>query len=164
MHVTEKLPEVIVPVPAKVDIVDKLPTMEEIARACAEHFSFTMAQMRGRLQHAHLIRARHVAMFLCRVDARRSYPEIGRFFNRDHTSVMTADRKIFALREKGDRQLEEDLRQVRRLLELAMGLVRPESFECQDCRLLQEQNETLRQELALAKQEAAAMRVRFGCG
>jgi len=55
-------------------------------------------------------------------------------------------------------------KKVRRLLELAMGLVRPESFECSECRALQEQNETLRQELALAKQEAAAMRVRFGCG
>lgn len=145
-------------------VVEKpLPTMQEIVRACAEHFSLPTSRIRGNSAIGSIIRARHVAMFLCRVDARRSYTEIGRFFGRDHTTVMGADRKIFALRESGDRVVEDDLKQVRRLLELAMGLVKVESLACQECRALQKQNEILRQELALAKQDAAAMRVRFGC-
>lgn len=41
---------------------------------------------------------RQVAMYLARTLGGRSYPEIGRWFNRDHTTAMHAYRRISALR------------------------------------------------------------------
>ena len=41
------------------------------------------------------VAARHAAMYLVR-KARKSYPQIGLWFNRDHTTVMNAVRKVEA--------------------------------------------------------------------
>jgi chromosomal replication initiator protein len=43
----------------------------------------------------HVVRARHVAMFLCRELTTHSLPAIGRSFGmRDHTTVMHALRRV----------------------------------------------------------------------
>jgi hypothetical protein len=47
------------------------------------------------------IEARHVAMYLCRRMAAQSYPKIGAFFHRDHSSVINAENCIA-------RRLEDD--------------------------------------------------------
>ena len=41
--------------------------------------------------------ARHYAMYACINLTRNGYADIGRFFDRDHTSVMYAEQKISGL-------------------------------------------------------------------
>jgi chromosomal replication initiator protein len=50
-------------------------------------------------RHKSIAFARHVAMYLCKQRLKCSFPELGRAFgNRDHTTVMSAVRKVEALR------------------------------------------------------------------
>jgi chromosomal replication initiation ATPase DnaA len=64
--------------------------------------------------------ARHVAMYLCKQRLKCSFPELGRAFgNRDHTTVMSAVRKIEAQRQSrsgGARAPRGDRAQARRRL------------------------------------------------
>ena len=46
--------------------------------------------------------ARHVAMYLSRTLTRHSLPEIGRSFDRDHTSVLGGVRKIETMLQSDD--------------------------------------------------------------
>ena len=64
-----------------------------IARVATEH-GYSPADILGRDRHAHVVKARHSAM----LEARRlgfSYPELGRAFKRDHTTVMHAIEKRY---------------------------------------------------------------------
>lgn len=55
------------------------------------------------LRRDRFVRARQLAMWICREDLSSSYPEIGRHFRRDHTTVIYACRRIEALVAANDR-------------------------------------------------------------
>jgi len=66
-----------------------------IQHQVAEQFGITVAELVGSERHRTLVRARHIAMALVRDRCRSSYPEIGRAFgNRDHTTAMSAVRRV----------------------------------------------------------------------
>lgn len=74
----------------------------EIADAVAEHYTITTAQITGPSRKGKVARARQVAMFLIREKLKWSYPAIGLFFQRDHTTIMHGhrkQRKIISIRE-----------------------------------------------------------------
>lgn len=50
----------------------------------------------------YIVRARHVAMFLAADRKDMSFAQMGRVFNRDHSSVFHAMKKVRALVEQGD--------------------------------------------------------------
>ncbi len=61
----------------------------------ADYFSLTIEELTGPSRGRHLVMARQIAMCLCRELTSLSLPKIGAHFgNRDHTTVMYADRKI----------------------------------------------------------------------
>ncbi|MCC5985235.1 MAG: chromosomal replication initiator protein DnaA [Rhodobacteraceae bacterium] len=92
-------------------------TVEEIQRKVAEHYNVRLADLIGPKRMRTIARPRQVAMFLSKELTARSLPEIGRCFGgRDHTTIMHGVRKITSLRES-DRQLNEDLDLLRRLLQ-----------------------------------------------
>lgn len=57
----------------------------------------TMAEIIGPRRDRHIIRARFAAMAIARDYLDLSLPQIGREFNRDHTSVINALRRVDAL-------------------------------------------------------------------
>lgn len=70
-------------------------TILSIQRATAEYFGVTVNDLKSGRVDKITVRARHVAMFLCRHETTASLPKIGREFgNRDHTAVMYAIKKI----------------------------------------------------------------------
>ena len=74
-------------------------TMDRILDEVCNHFHLKPADLVSHARHRSVARARHIAMFLCRQRLKCSFPEIGRAFaNRDHTTVMSAVRKVEALR------------------------------------------------------------------
>jgi chromosomal replication initiator protein len=76
-------------------------TVEHIQNAVCSHFHVGESEMLSHARHRSLSRARHIAMYLCRQRLQCSFPEIGRAFNgRDHTTVMSAVRKVEGLRER----------------------------------------------------------------
>ena len=61
----------------------------------ASYFGLTIEELTGPSRGRHLVMARQIAMYLCRELTDLSLPKIGaQFGNRDHTTVMYADRKI----------------------------------------------------------------------
>ncbi len=64
----------------------------------AAYFGLTIEELTGPSRGRHLVMARQIAMYLCRELTALSLPKIGaQFGNRDHTTVMYADRKINTL-------------------------------------------------------------------
>ena len=63
----------------------------DIAREVAEKYGLTVADLKGRSVVRFISRARHEAFWRC-LEAGHSSGAIGRWFNRDHTSVLSGVR------------------------------------------------------------------------
>jgi chromosomal replication initiation ATPase DnaA len=65
----------------------------------AQRFHLSSDDLRGADRHKDIALGRHIAMYLIRLALGLSFPRIGRIFNRrDHSSVISAVRKIEAQR------------------------------------------------------------------
>lgn len=70
-------------------------TMRRIQDVTCDHFGVLRSDILSTRRTAPLVRARHVAVYLCKTQVSRSLPEIGRAFgNRDHTTILHAIRKV----------------------------------------------------------------------
>jgi len=68
-----------------------------IMAVTAEYFTISIDDLIGSSRSRVLVSARQMAMYLCRELTDLSLPKIGeKFGNRDHTTVMHAERKIRA--------------------------------------------------------------------
>ena len=91
-------------------------SVEEIQRAVCHHFHLRSNDLTSKDRHKSVAFARHVAMYLCKQRLKCSFPELGRAFgNRDHTTVMSAVRKIEAQRDS-DPQVRAHLEALERKL------------------------------------------------
>lgn len=87
-------------------------TLRQVTSAVAKHFQLTGQDLKGQSRQQTVVRARSLAMFLCRELTGASYAEVGQFFGgRDHTTVLHACRKIAGLLTEDNtlRELSEDL-------------------------------------------------------
>jgi chromosomal replication initiator protein len=83
--------------PRRADIM----SVEDIQRAVCSHFRLSNSELLSKDRHKSVAFARQVAMYLCRQRLKCSFPELGRAFgNRDHTTVMSAVRRVEALRQR----------------------------------------------------------------
>ena len=74
-------------------------SVEDIQRVVCHHFKLRSGDLLSKDRHKSIAFARHVAMYLCKQRLKCSFPELGRAFgNRDHTTIMSAVRKVEALR------------------------------------------------------------------
>jgi hypothetical protein len=77
------------------DATRALNPLEPIIRASCRYFGMPRNDLCGQTRSAPITRARHVAMYLCRIMTGRSTPDIGRKFgDRDHTTVLHAINKV----------------------------------------------------------------------
>jgi len=67
-----------------------MPLFEDIVSAVGEATHVAPAEMHGRSRRQHIAYARQLAMYLMRQITRASYPLIGAFFGRDHSTVIYA--------------------------------------------------------------------------
>jgi chromosomal replication initiator protein len=83
--------------PARPDMM----SVEDIQRAVCSHFRLSNSELLSKDRHKSVAFARQVAMYVCRQRLKCSFPELGRAFgNRDHTTVMSAVRRVESLRHK----------------------------------------------------------------
>lgn len=100
---------------------DLLPTnrpldVEQIQREVARYYKLAVEELRLDRRTKGLAHARQVAMYLSRKLTKCSFPEIARRFGKDHSTVISAVRKIEQLRP-GDEQLRKELAE----LEMKLG-------------------------------------------
>jgi chromosomal replication initiator protein len=106
---TELVEEVIsLPAPAAPNMV------ESIQEAAANAFQLPTSALLGPSRSADPLRARQLAIFLCRQMTDLSLPQIGRAFGgRDHTTVLHAIRRIDQRQRSGDLEVTEQLERIR---------------------------------------------------
>jgi chromosomal replication initiator protein len=76
-------------------------TIESIQKDVASYFEVKLTDLRGSKRHKAIARPRQIAMFLSRRLTSSSFPEIGqKFGGKDHSTVISACRKIEDLLEK----------------------------------------------------------------
>ncbi len=81
---------------------------ESIVHVVAQHYGITREQLKGKRRTASVALPRQLALFLMRRQPTLSLSEIGRFFDRDHTTVIHACDKIERLRVT-DRQMRDTI-------------------------------------------------------
>jgi len=98
---------------------ETLTSVEDVQRAVCEYFNIRMGDLKSHRRHRSVAHPRMVAMYLCRQRLGTSYTELGdRFGGKDHTTVMSAVRKIGGLIDKED----VDLRGTVEAIERKLGL------------------------------------------
>ncbi len=91
-------------------------SVEDIQRIVCHHFKLRSTDLLSKDRHKSIAFARHVAMYLCKQRLKCSFPELGRAFgNRDHTTVISAVRKVEALRSS-DPEVRAHLEAIERKL------------------------------------------------
>jgi chromosomal replication initiator protein len=97
---------------------DRRLTIEDIQKRVADYFGIKVSDIQSSRRTQNITRPRQVAMYLAKILTSRSLPEIGRKFGgRDHTTVLHAVRKVEEILEN-DREFAEDLKILRRTLEV----------------------------------------------
>ena len=95
---------------------DRRTTIDEIQKKVAEYFNISVKEMQSSRRARTVARPRQIAMYLAKQLTSRSLPEIGRKFDRDHTTVMHAVRKVEELIVE-DASLAESVDALRRALD-----------------------------------------------
>ena len=96
--------------------IDRKTTIDEIQKKVAEYFNISVKELQSSRRARTVARPRQIAMYLAKQLTSRSLPEIGRKFDRDHTTVMHAVRKVEGLIGE-DATLAESVNVLRRALE-----------------------------------------------
>jgi chromosomal replication initiator protein len=96
--------------------MDRKTTIDEIQKKVAEFFNISVKEMQSSRRARNVARPRQIAMYLAKQLTSRSLPEIGRKFDRDHTTVMHAVRKVEELIVE-DNSLAESVNALRKDLE-----------------------------------------------
>jgi len=88
-------------------------TIEDAIKLVADFYRIRPADLKGARRHRNVARPRQVAMFLVREVMQRSFPEIGRAFGKDHTTVISACRKVEDLLRR-DTDLGQEVESLKR--------------------------------------------------
>ncbi len=83
-------PELVAEALAAVDVSGRPHTLDEIMDLVARSCGVTKAELSSRSRRRRVVQPRQLAMYLCRKYTNASLKEIGRAFDRDHTSVIYA--------------------------------------------------------------------------
>ena len=89
-----------------------LPTPSLIITQVCKCYRLEENVLRGTLKNKGTAEARQVAMYLIRKLTNLSLPDIGKEFDRDHSTALYAIRKVEASLKNGDPALQETIRQI----------------------------------------------------
>ncbi|MFX7914601.1 helix-turn-helix domain-containing protein, partial [Acinetobacter baumannii] len=80
---------------------------DSIKRGVAGYFNIRITDLSSGRRTRTLARPRQIAMALAKELTQHSYPEIGEAFEKDHTTVLHACRKVEQLRGEDERVRED---------------------------------------------------------
>lgn len=78
----------------RLELRDLPRTIARIQQIVGRSYGCTREEILSRKRSGTLVPARHVACYVARRLTEASYPQLGRLFRRDHTSVLSAVKKI----------------------------------------------------------------------
>ena len=89
-----------------------VPTPSIIISQVCKFYSVDEAVLRGTLKNKGTTEARQMAMYLIRKLTNLSLPDIGKEFNRDHSTVLYAIRKVETSLKAGDAHIQNNVRDI----------------------------------------------------
>jgi chromosomal replication initiator protein len=85
-------------------------SVDDVQLAVCDYFNIKLADLKSHRRHRSLAHPRMIAMYLCRQRLHTSYTELGeRFGGKDHTTVISAVRKIEARIDSEDLELKQSI-------------------------------------------------------
>ncbi|GAB4200054.1 MAG: hypothetical protein OHK0013_10770 [Sandaracinaceae bacterium] len=100
------------------EVTDRVTSVEDIQRATCEFYGLAMKELLSDRRHRGVSLPRMVAMYIARERLKLSYPDIGRRFGgKDHTTVISAYRKIEGLM-RTDEQIQRAVERIEKKLGL----------------------------------------------
>ena len=98
---------------------ESVTTVDDNHRAVCDYYNIRMTDLKSHRRHRSVAQPRMIAMFLCRQRLNTSYTELGdRFGGKDHTTVMSAVRKIDGLIKNEDPAVLNAVEAIERKLNL----------------------------------------------
>lgn len=70
------------------------PAIVRIQEEVCAHFGVNLVSLKGATRRKRVLIPRQIAMYIARESTGASYPELGRHFNRDHTTVIHACEQV----------------------------------------------------------------------
>ena len=89
-----------------------VPTPSLIISQVCKFYSVDEAVLRGTLKNKGTTEARQMAIYLIRKLTNLSLPDIGKEFNRDHSTVLYAIRKVEMALKNGDTNMQNNVRDI----------------------------------------------------
>ncbi len=89
-----------------------LPTPNLIISQVCKFYSIDETVLRGTLKNKGTAEARHVAIYLIRKLTNLSTPDIGKEFNKDHTTILYSINKVEGSLKSGDTTLQNHIRDI----------------------------------------------------
>ena len=89
-----------------------LPTPSLIITQVCKFYSIEEDVLRGTLKNKGTAEARQIATYLIRKLTNLSLPDIGKEFNRDHSTILYGIRKVEVALKNGDQQLQDNIRDI----------------------------------------------------
>ncbi|HAW34035.1 MAG TPA: chromosomal replication initiator protein DnaA, partial [Alphaproteobacteria bacterium] len=75
-------------------VADRRVSIEDVQRKVAERYNIRVSEMTSKRRERSVARPRQIAMYLAKNLTTKSLPDIGRAFDRDHTTVIHAVKTI----------------------------------------------------------------------
>lgn len=94
---------------------------ERFFQALSSVFDVLPAELDAKLRTARLSSARQVGMYFARKYMHKTFSELGKWFGRDHSSVMYACKKVDESLRKGNSKVREKISVLQKLLHIESG-------------------------------------------
>lgn len=105
----------------------KQANLGEIKLRVAAFYRIKLSDLEGRCREQAFVRARHIGYYLSRTMTQRSFPEIGRAYCRDHTTVMHGYDRI-SRRRVVDPDLDAEIEAIKRAIRERAGDPKKNTF------------------------------------
>ena len=89
-----------------------LPTPSLLISQVCKFYSIEEDVLRGTLKNKGTAEARQIATYLIRKLTNLSLPDIGKEFNRDHSTILYGIRKVEVALKNGDKQMQDNIRDI----------------------------------------------------
>ena len=89
---------------------------ENILNVCADFYRIKLDDLLSSSRKKEVVKVRNIAIYLCRELTTLSFPAIGDYFNKDHTSIIYSVNKIAKLSKDEEPELFEDIEVIKERL------------------------------------------------
>lgn len=78
---------------------DRRITVDEVKRCVSRRYGLKAGELESKSRRSEIVRPRQLAMYMARTLTGKSFPDIGRHFCRDHTTILHGYEKMLGLKE-----------------------------------------------------------------